>query len=548
MILRRMLGLAACLFANAAALAQPATGVLHITVAVVDAEQKATPVPRHALLISDDPATAEPRQVITRLDGTVDVTLRAGRYVVESDRPVVFQGKGYRWTQTIEIAAGQDLTLALTAGNAEVESGGAATEDDSAFLLPQWNEGVVGLWTPTTHASAFAIDANGLLVTNQRAVGAATTVEVQVSPTVKVAANVLAADPAKDVAVLWMDPSAAPSVRPLTLSCHATPPSIAEGQPIVAIGVTLRQQKDITSAKVERIDAGGLVLGVTLATGSMGGPAFTPRGEFVGLTSMAPAEEGRSRGETRVVRAREVCGVIAAAEPKMKQAARPSAARLPVEPVKPFPRKALEAAAAKRAGSLNPYVVEGSALEAAFITPMATFGTQYQDELARARARGASKRAPDIQVLARPLLEFSNWSDYVWDFPPVLLVRVTPRQVESFWTTVARGAAMTQGVALPPIKRFKSGFSRLRAFCGDREVTPIHPFKLERRVSETDAIYEGLYVYDPEALGPQCGSVTLVMYSEKEPEKGDTRVVAPAIVQQVWQDFAPYRMDGSGGR
>ena len=101
----------------------------------------------------------------------------------------------------------------------------------------------------------------------------------------------------------------------------------------------------------------------------------------------------------------------------------------------------------------------------------------------------------------RPLMDFSNWSEYVDDFPPVLLVRVTPRLVEGFWTTVARGAARTQGVALPPIKHFKSGFSRMRAFCGDAEVTPIHPFKLEQRVSESEAIYEGLYAFDPGALG-----------------------------------------------
>jgi hypothetical protein len=138
-------------------------------------------------------------------------------------------------------------------------------------------------------------------------------------------------------------------------------------------------------------------------------------------------------------------------------------------------------------------------------------------------------------------MDFSNWSEYVEDFPPVLLVRVTPKMVESFWTTVARGAAQTQGVSIPPIKRFKSGFSRMRAFCGDTEVTPIHPFKLERRISESDTIYEGLYAFDPSAFGPQCGSVKLVIYSEKEPEKGDTRVVDPHVVQQIWQDFAPYR-------
>jgi hypothetical protein len=112
--------------------------------------------------------------------------------------------------------------------------------------------------------------------------------------------------------------------------------------------------------------------------------------------------------------------------------------------------------------------------------------------------------------------------------------------VESLWTTVARGAALTQGAAIPAIKHVKSGFSRLRAYCGDSEVTPIHPFVLEQRVSDKDTITEGLYVFDPGAFGPQCESVKLVLYSEKDPERGETRVVDPGIVQRISQDFAPY--------
>jgi hypothetical protein len=127
----------------------------------------------------------------------------------------------------------------------------------------------------------------------------------------------------------------------------------------------------------------------------------------------------------------------------------------------------------------------------------------------------------------------------------VLLVRVTPKMVESFWTTVARGAARTQGMALPPIKHFKSGFARLRAYCGDAEVLPIHPFKLEQRVSDSEGINEGLYVFDPGALAPSCGTVKLVIFSEKEPDKADSRVVDPKIVQQVWDDFASYRGAGT---
>jgi len=96
---------------------------------------------------------------------------------------------------------------------------------------------------------------------------------------------------------------------------------------------------------------------------------------------------------------------------------------------------------------------------------------------------------------------------------------------------------MTQGMALPPMKRAKAGFLRMRAFCGDTEVTPIHPFVLEHRISETEVIYEGLYMFDPSALGPQCSAVRLTVYSESEPDKGDTRVVDQKVLEQVRRDF-----------
>jgi hypothetical protein len=137
--------------------------------------------------------------------------------------------------------------------------------------------------------------------------------------------------------------------------------------------------------------------------------------------------------------------------------------------------------------------------------------------------------------------DFGDWSDYFADVPPVLVIRVTPKLAESFWTTVARGAAYTQGVAVPAIKHFKPGFSRLRVSCGEADVTPIHPFILEQRVSETDAVREGLYVFDPAALGPHCKTVKLTLYSEKDPKKADTRTVDPQVIERIWQDFAPYR-------
>lgn len=534
-----------------------APSVLHIKVLLVDAEGQPSPVPRHALLISENPASATPRRILTGPDGTADVRLRPGNYTVESDQPATFNGKAYQWMQMLDIVAGRDAHLELTAGNAEVvpvpaatTSTGAPLEADPSFLLPQWQDSVVAVWTPTTRASGFVVgvsgEAKGLVVTNQRVVGTATSVEVQLTPTVKVAASVLAADRERDVAVLWVDPEAITSVKPVPLPCNdAAKTTVAGGDEVVTVGVPLRQRKGLTSGRITHVDAHSLTADFILPRGSAGGPVFTVRGELIGITSVVDESDQRSRGDARIVRIvliNEACGVIASAEKKMTSAAPPSGTQLPVEPLQPFPVDALRESAKRRSGSLNPYPMEASTFDVSFITPVLTYGAQYQSQQPRPRTTSKDTRKPEPEpTLVRPLLDFSNWSEYVMDFPPVLLVRVTPKMVEGFWTKVGRAAASTQGVSIPPIKRFSSGFARLRAFCGDAEVTPIHPFKLEQRVSESDAIYEGLYVFDPGALGPHCGTVKLVLFSEKEPEKGDVRIVDAKIVEQIWQDFEPYR-------
>src|SRR5438093_11019751 len=104
----RALLFAALFFVSSSAAPGQELSVLHIRVVLVDAERKATPVPRHALLVSDNPSSAAPRLIVTALDGTADVRLRPGNYTVESDRPFAFQGKAYQWTQTVDIAAGRD--------------------------------------------------------------------------------------------------------------------------------------------------------------------------------------------------------------------------------------------------------------------------------------------------------------------------------------------------------------------------------------------------------------------------------------------------------
>jgi hypothetical protein len=179
--------------------------------------------------------------------------------------------------------------------------------------------------------------------------------------------------------------------------------------------------------------------------------------------------------------------------------------------------------------------------DVAFITPIMTFGAQYQSEQMSRRRTHKDARTIEIDpVLVRPVMDFGNWFEYLEDFPPLLLVRVTPKQVEGLWKKVARGAVLTQGVALPPLVHAKSGFLRLRAYCGEAEIAPIHPLTIEHRLSDTEAAYEGLYVFDPGAFAPSCPVVKLVLYGEKNPDRPETSVVDPRIVQQIAHDFELY--------
>ena len=50
-----------------------------------------------------------------------------------------------------------------------------------------------------------------------------------------------------------------------------------------------------------------------------------------------------------------------------------------------------------------------------------------------------------------------------------------------------------------------------------------------------------MHAFDPMTIGPQCGTVSLVLTSVKDPGKTETRGVDSAVIAQVWKDFAAYR-------
>ena len=515
--------LTALVTASGATRAQSATGTLQVRVTIDTGDGATTPVPRHALLVSDTPPSRAPWRVRTTADGTGTLTLPPGTYVVESEEPLAFRGKSYEWRQSIDVAAGAVSALELTATNATIETASAAAgspdvpaKTDPWDLLVTWEASIVPLWTPTAHASSVVLTSDGLLATAQGAIGTAAEAQAQLGPTLRVTARVLASDAARGVAILQVNPTALGARTPLPFRC-ADPPdgaSVTRGLAVSAISTPLRRAPSTTKGLVSRLEAHGLMVTGDFPIDSTGGPVFASDGRLVGLTTRAQGYAHDPAGEFGAASRQAVCEVLRGVQAAIPPP--PSATPLPPEPAT-LTEDALREGVKRRTGSLQPYRVSSSGFDVEFITPETAFAGLQQS------------------------MDFGAWTAYVADRPAALLVRVTPRQVESLWLKVARGAAMTQGIALPPITHFEPGFARLEVQCGDTPLTPIHPFTLERRVSEKTAIREGLYVFAPEAIGPHCGTVRLGVYSEKAPDKREDATVDAKALQQLWQDLAPSR-------
>jgi Trypsin-like peptidase domain len=501
--------------------------VLRISVTVTSATGEVTPVPRYRLQISDNPASSVPRRVFTTSDGLVEVRLAPGNYTIESEQPVTIGGKGYQWTQTVDIAAGRDHVLTLNADNATLVDPGEApppSTPDASSLLAQWQASLVTIWTATTRGTGIvmgATDTRGLVVTDQVVIGGATTVEVQLSPTLKVAGNVLASDATRGIALIHISPERA-TASPLPLVCDTSAEPIVVGQDVTALEAPLGRRPWARSGEVSRVLVDMLDTDLQSSAGASGGPVFAPSGQWIGVTTQVAGDDDDPSGRTRIVRIGRVCELMASTAAALAKASPPAAAALPVESTVPFPAEALTPGSA--GANTDRYRLSSSDFDITFLTP-----PWFKD--------AGDRFVSDPRMPTG----FANWADYVETTPPVVLIRVTPKLTEGFWTKVARGALTLQGVSLPPITRLKPDFASMRVLCGTTPVVPIHPFRLEHRLTPTDTLVEGLYTFDPDALSPECATVTLQLFSEKNPKVPDTVMVDAKLIAQVWQDFAPHR-------
>ena len=444
----RHASVALALLAVAAVSAQPEQGTLRIKVTLADAAQAPTPVQRHALLLSDEPPSAEPRQIFTAADGTVVLTLRPGSYVVESDRPVAFGGRAYQWRQVVEIVAGRDLSLDLTADNAEIvpletltsPTPASASREDALLeqvsgeccrrVVP--NRAGVGVCRGLAWAHRDRRP-SGRYGDSRRGAARANG---------EGARDACCSRSAREMSQSSGSIQASLPTRPaLALACPPSrAPSLDDGQAIVSITVPHVGEKELVRGEVTALQPRRVETDLRLPFGGSGGPVFNDAGAVVGLTSMAVEPDSRP-DDAAVVPTVFICEALAASLPMLSGAEPPAATRLPVDPARPYPAGALEDArearrrtrlflSCRRRTSMWPSsrrrwcIAHGSGL------------------VGRAAQSG---RSPEAEARLGRLTEFGAWSDYFSTLPAVLIVRVTPKMVEGFWKRLGREAARTQG-------------------------------------------------------------------------------------------------------
>src|SRR5205085_2906857 len=108
----------------------------------------------------------ETERLITGFDGRLERSVPIGRYMLESERPVEFQAKSYRWMVAVRVTALEPALVDLSSDNATVEAvAPSRTESpgrDLPTLFADWQQSVVTVWGEAGRGSGFLVDEAGL--------------------------------------------------------------------------------------------------------------------------------------------------------------------------------------------------------------------------------------------------------------------------------------------------------------------------------------------------------------------------------------------------
>jgi S1-C subfamily serine protease len=528
---------------------------IKVRIILVDKDLNQKPVPHlTVVLAADSAAPNNPSEVKTDFGGYAELQMPPGKYRITTPQGVDFQGRHYAWESEINVSDGS-ISVDLSNDNARITDASpvepARKLDDLTLMFQKYQKSVVTVWSEIGSGTGFIVDPAGLVMTNQHVIGPSELISVQFDAKRKVAAKVLAFDAERDVAVLYADLSAFPSAMAAPIAtAHGGREIAVEGEKVFTIGSPLGLKKIITSGIVSKVEARAILSDVNINHGNSGGPLFNSLGEVIGITTfLVPGSNGP--GVAGVVRIDQALPVLAQARKRMDNASLPSARLLPVEPSDPYLLDSLKEMSKPAKFDRKPYIFTVGGFDVALGTPVLEY--EVQEEAGRTvsheKNKRTKRRGESAERTFEPLQDLPEWAEYVGEYKPVLLVQAAPQLRETFMSALGRELTPSIepfGSGAPRLK-FRTDFYRMKLLCGAKEVEPIQPGKAAtvinahtEFVNVADATYVGIYSYPPDAISPSCGKVTLQIYSEKEPDKSESKDLDKKSIDRVWNDFRPY--------
>jgi S1-C subfamily serine protease len=528
---------------------------IKVRVILVDKDLNQKPVPHLTLVLSavtTDPDHAQ--EAKTDFNGNAEFQAAPGKYLLSTPQGVDFAGHHYDWDVEVNVGA-ETVSMDMSNDNSRVSDLPAAEPkhqvDDLTQMFQKCQKSVVTVWSEIGSGTGFIVDSSGLIMTNQHVIGPSELISVQFDAKRKVAAKVLAFDAERDVAILYADLSAFPGALVAPIARKQAGHEIAvEGERVFTIGSPLGLKKIITTAIVSKVEDRAIISDVNIINhGNSGGPLFNSLGEVIGITTFSVDGKGGA-GLTGIVRIDQTTPTLERAHKKMQDISMPSARLLPVEPSDPYPLDSFKDAIRSAKLDQKPYFFSVGGFDVELRTPVLDYEIKEEAGLAAAREKDKrTKQGKDsIQNTFDPLEDLRDWNEYVGAHKPILFVEAFPQLRETFLSGLGRElipavVAYTGGER----KKFRSDFYRMKLICGTKEVEPIQPGKAATVVNEhnsflnvDDATYVGIYSYPADAISPACGKVTLQIFSEKDPQKPESKELEEKSVNRVWNDFKPY--------
>jgi hypothetical protein len=536
--------------ASLSAIAQEPTSKVPVNIKAIlvdkDLNQKPLAKARFTLR-SVDPNAAIALDVTTSFTGDAQVLVPAGDYRLVSVEPVDFQGKRFSWNVAVKAEA-PGTTVEISNDNASTTgTPAAAPVDDLVPIFKQYRDSVVTVeaeYGPAT-GTGFIIDPAGIILTNEHVVTESEFVAVKFDATHRLRATVLASDAEKDCAVLWVDLSRVPKVAAIPLLPKGEEPAV-EGEKVLTIGSPLGQSKVMNIGIVSKVDKHTILSGdLNINHGNSGGPLFNSHGFAIGITQFAL---GRLSG---IIRIEDVMPIIEEGKTNMATATKPSAEPLPNEPEDTISVAALKRAATEGRFKASDYAFIDGNYFVGIITPVYKYHQLYlfEEKAEKEKEKRTKKSEAAKEEDFVPLKDVRESGEYFEDRSPMIIIHARPK------VKVAGGSVLLHAYAGRHIKaHFKSDFSRMKLMCGNAEIEPLLPgrvrrqFQLQNQVFDVnDATFDGLYFYPFDAIRPDCGKVKLELFSEKNPDKSETKELSMKSIEAIYNDFASYREERAKG-